>query len=292
MRAWLLCAALVLTSAAPYRTSVEWIGVGMPLPPEENDTSPASTMPIVVTRPLQLAHGITLQQTGVRISVRPETEEDVPIAWSASPATVHVGAAAGTSPPPEGYASIVLGSQAHPGPAWAIAKLGKPVNAELRIPLYLYDAVDAGCNGIAAAGGVSFDERGVARPQTDPAGSDVYVTGPAKSATVPPAACSGKFVGGDGFTIHTPYGGTWVSRRMTSFSRIRTSAWSNAFTEFSGGSTDGDVLLFKTKSGRIVKVADMSNLSAVVGPYAVSAPGGEFSDAASTPPAVQSENAR
>lgn len=119
---------------------------------------------------------------------------------------------------------------------------------------YVYDAIDLNCAFGASA---------------SPLGSDIYQTG-----SLPARPAVGFTCSQTAFPLHTPYGGTLLRYGSNRYvGDVSASAWRNDFTVVPQLDT-GDILLFRTNDGRVVKCL-MQPPSAA---YIIAPPGGEFGD--------------
>lgn len=158
----------------------------------------------------------------------------------------------------------------------AATAVGPPVNVGVSVKVYAYRVADIGCVDGGALGGASFvadAQGGHFVAQTDPASSDLYVTGP---------GCSGAFVDPSGYTVHVPHGGSLINtdgvpmgEANNRFFTLAPSAWQEAFTQLSEAqftplfnpcagappppqnmcvTPENNVLIFKTSAGDVVKM--------------------------------------
>ena len=114
------------------------------------------------------------------------------------------------------------------------------------IPVYTYSNVFLRCQ-FRYTPAYSFD------PGASPNGlsSDLYVTEAADTKD-PLNPCTGSvFITGT-TAIHVPYGGVIIPNAKA-FPSIKASQWTNALTQTDESALRGNVLLFKTKGGAIVK---------------------------------------
>lgn len=146
------------------------------------------------------------------------------------------------------------------GRAIIVARSG---NTTLSIPAYAYPSLAIGC-GLRYYPALSFspDHR---LPGLD---SDLYATEATSNGGMDPCAKS-VFLSGVS-AIHFPYGGVAVSGNIDTFPSVSASAWRNAQTQISLNAANNKIILFKTKSGSIVKAI------LPVGPYEVTNGGGTF----------------
>lgn len=139
------------------------------------------------------------------------------------------------------------------GRATIVARFG---NTTLSIPVYTYPSIALGC-GLRYYPALSFgpDHR---LPGLD---SDLYATEATSSGSMDPCVHS-VFLNGVS-AIHFPYGGIAVSGNIDTFPAVSASAWRNAQTQISLSAANNKIILFKTKSGSIIKAI------LPVGPYEV-----------------------
>jgi len=146
------------------------------------------------------------------------------------------------------------------GRAIIVARSG---NTTLSIPVYTYPSIALGC-GLRYYPALSFS------PDHRLAGldSDLYATEATSNGSMDPCAHS-VFQSGVA-AIHFPYGGVAVSGNIDTFPAVSASAWRNAQTQISLNAANNKIILFKTKSGSIVKAI------LPVGPYEVANGEGTF----------------
>jgi hypothetical protein len=160
------------------------------------------------------------------------------------------------------------------GPAIIQARYGRD---SATLPAFVYDSLYVSCYMGASSNGVRFDTDGVAQNAGTPAESDIYETGPANSPEMDiHRGCTGAFINPAATTspVHVPYGGTVVAGIY--FGNVSVRAWRNDFTIVPELRV-GDVLLFKTKDGRVVKVLVYPGAE-VSGAYITGPPRGDFFD--------------
>lgn len=168
------------------------------------------------------------------------------------------------------YAS---GSSPTPPPNGVFAsltpKLGRVVvratagNLQASIPVYTYRSIFLRCQ-FRYAPAYSFDPGATQSRLT----SDIYVTTEAIDTRDPLNPCTGTvFVTGTS-SIHVPYGGVIIPN-ASAFQSITASQWTNALTQTDETAVRGNVLLFKTKGGAIVKAV-------LSGPFEVTDATGAF----------------
>ncbi len=146
------------------------------------------------------------------------------------------------------------------GLAIIVARAG---NTTLSIPAYAYPSLAIGC-GLRYYPALSFG-RG---PRPSSLDSDLFVTEATPHGSMDPCAHS-VFLSGVS-AINFPYGGVAVSGNIDTFPAVSASAWRNAQTQISLNAANNKIILFKTKSGSIVKAI------LPVGPYEVTNGGGTF----------------
>lgn len=198
-----------------------------------------------------------------------------PVTWSAS------GAGVAITPEPQWNAmlgpTVLVAAGSNTGKSILTATaVGPPVNVGVSITVYTYRVADIGCVDPGALGGAAFapdSQGGHYVPQSDPKGSDLYVTGP---------QCSGAFADPSAttYTLHVPYGGTLlntdgtpVNEQNNLFFTLSPQVWKPAFTQLNEQqfqalyapcslspdprmcfTPPNDVLVFKTRAGDIVKM--------------------------------------
>lgn len=163
-----------------------------------------------------------------------------------------------------------------------------PVSLEARyarqsalLPGFVYETMAVSCY-IGMTDGVSFDADGVAHPTGTPAQSDLYQAGPENTPQMDIfRGCTGAFIdpAQTTFPLHVPYGGTLIRRETgTYIGDVSVSAWRDDFTVVPQLRA-GDLLLFKTKDGRIVKfLAEPVTGDALTAAYITGPPRGDFYD--------------
>jgi len=129
-------------------------------------------------------------------------------------------------------------------------------NTTLSIPAYAYPSLAIGC-GLRYYPALSFGP-GLRTSGLD---SDLYATEATPHDSMDPCAHS-VFLSGVS-AIHFPYGGVVVSGSIDTFPAVAASSWRNAQAQIPVNAVDGKIILFKTKTGSIVKAI------VPVGPYEV-----------------------
>jgi hypothetical protein len=148
------------------------------------------------------------------------------------------------------------------------------VNVGISATVYTYRVADVGCvdgGALAGAGFIPDANGGHYVAQSDPATSDLYVTGP---------QCGGKFTDPSGYTLHVPYGGVLTNldgyppgEANNGFFTAAPSAWRSSFTQLDESQFEllfapcsaapnrrlcftplNDILIFKTGTGNVVKM--------------------------------------
>jgi hypothetical protein len=152
-------------------------------------------------------------------------------------------------------------------------------NQSASIPAYVYGGAAVNCY-LGIPNGLRFDEDGVAQPSGTPHNSDIFETGPANQPRDPLHGCTGAFIAPSRhYAIHVPYGGTVLKYHSgVYFGTVRVSQWRNDFTIVPVLNT-GDILLFKTHDGRVVKLLNYEPSGLLSGAYLAGPPRGEFADA-------------
>lgn len=152
-------------------------------------------------------------------------------------------------------------------------------NESATLPAFAYDSAAVNCY-MGFPDGLRFGDDGVANPSGTPENSDIYQTGPANQPRDVFRGCTGAFIdSGPKYVLHVPYGGTVLRYRSGAyFGAARVSQWRNDFT-IAPVLNPGDILLFKTQDGRVVKMLDYEPATGVLsGAYLVGPHRGEFAD--------------
>jgi len=202
-------------------------------------------------------------------SISPPPPMNVHMTWTSSDPSVVVKQQepnflppAPTAPPLGTF--VATGTEG--GKAVVTAHVGAPVNESASIPVYYYHSLSLGCR-FRYTPAFNFDGGSSRALDTT---SDLYDT-IASDQIGPLDGCGGTAFAtapGTSELWHVPYGGTFVAiHSLQDFPTIQASQWRNEATQFS---TQGGVLLFKTKGGLIVKAL------LPVGPYEVSDSNGAF----------------
>lgn len=146
--------------------------------------------------------------------------------------------------PPEGT-YITMSSSF--GIAHVTATVGPPVNASATITVSTYGSLAVNCD-FRYVPAASFD------PGSSPSGtsSDLYVTQVANTGDPLDPCDNTPFTTGVA-AVHFPYGGVLLPGSLATFPQISASQWSNAMQQAPMNAVTGQVLLFKTKGGRVVK---------------------------------------
>jgi hypothetical protein len=207
----------------------------------------------------------------LRASITPSPPPDTSITWTSSDPSVVVqqqqpnSLAFGPVPTAPPFSTFVGVGKTY-GKSTVIAYAGGPVVQSASVAVYHYPSLSLGCR-FRYSPAFTFDA--VQRPADET--SDLYDTmgsdllGPLDPcvntvfATAP----------GTPEVWHAPYGGVQMSvSSLQDFTGIQASQWRDAATQFSP--QGGNVLLFKTKGGLIVKAL------LPVGPFEVSGSDGTF----------------
>lgn len=149
-------------------------------------------------------------------------------------------------------------------------------SVEATLPAYVYDTMAVGCI-MNVSNGLRFEDDGVARPAGAPAESDIFMTGDAPHTLTPWQGCTGPFISARpniDRELHVPLGGTIA--RGIAFTAVHASMWRDDFT-IAPPLQPGDVLLFRTRSGRVVKFL-CAPRDFAMGPYITTGAGKEFAD--------------
>lgn len=229
---------------------ITWSGVGVP-------KNAGAGVPVILAAP----PGPRTQRAPVHLSALRDGAA-VPAEWRVTPDDSV--ALDGTDIAPgdyRGFATIraVYGNETATLPAFAYG--GAAVNCYLGIP-----------------NGLRFDDDGVAQPSGTPRNSDIFVTGPSNQPTDPLHGCTGAFIApARHYALHLPYGGTVLRYGSGAyFGTVRVSQWRNDFT-IAPVLNAGDVLLFRTHDGRIVKLLNY-DAGLLSGAYLTGPNRGEFAD--------------
>ncbi len=151
------------------------------------------------------------------------------------------------------------------------------------LPGFVYDSIAVGCF-MNFYNGLRFDDDGAAHASGTPYESDIFFSGAAHvPGRTPWYGCTGPFTSPNRtFVLHVPYGGRLLRPQDGAyFGYVRASDWRDEFT-IAPAVHPGDILIFRTRSGRIVKmtaddIALMPGPDAFGGAYLVSL-NGEFAD--------------
>lgn len=171
--------------------------------------------------------------------------------------------------------AYALPSKHYHGPATIQARYQNQTGS---IPAFVYDSLAVSCY-FMFPDGLSFDANGDAVAAGTPAESDIYQAGPENIPQMDAfRGCAGAFIdrAQTTFPLHVPYGGTLVAR--TYVGDVSVKQWRNDFS-IVPQTRPGDVLLFKTKDGRIVKaLVYPASGNAFSAAYVTAPPKREFAD--------------
>ena len=179
----------------------------------------------------------------------------LPVQWSVSSGSAAVLGNTNPSilsgsptPPPNGTFVMIAPPVAQVMGTGAIAVVARAGNESATIPVYVYGELDLGC-GLRYQPYYSFESGTVTQATT----SDLYVTEPPSSGD-PFDPCAALGLATDTTTtIHFPYGGVLIAGTTGTFPQVAASQWRNAQTQVAESAATNEILLFKTKSGAIVK---------------------------------------
>ncbi len=196
----------------------------------------------------------------------------LPVEWSVSSGSAAVlgntnptFVSGSPTPPPNGTFVMIAPPVAQVMGTGAVTVVAHSGSESASIPVYVYGELDLGC-GLRYQPYYSFESGSVTQATT----SDLYVTEPPNSGD-PFDPCAALGLATDTTTTyHFPYGGVLVAGTMNAFPQITASQWRNAQTHVSQTDALNAILLFKTKSGAIVKAM------LPVGPVEVSGATGAF----------------
>ena len=246
---------------------IAWSGAGYP-------KNAKTAVPVVVAEPVmgRASRGPVV----VRAIYDGST---VPAEWNVTPFdAINLDANQGTSYS-EAAAAAYIAPTLYRGPATLHATYGSATGS---LAAFVYGSMGIACY-LSFPNGARFDEDGVARPSGTPRDSDIYVTGPENKPSMRAwYGCSGAFMSPSArsFALHVPFGGTVLRYKSGVYvGDVRVSDWRDDFT-IAPALNRGDVLLFRTHDGRIVKmVNDPPEQLTTSGPYLVGPyKGGEFWD--------------
>jgi hypothetical protein len=149
------------------------------------------------------------------------------------------------------------------------------------LPAFVYRSLAVSCY-FTFPDGLAIDSDGDAQTTGTPQESDIYQTGPAHNpASDMFRGCSGAFIDATHTTypLHVPYGATLIpAAQGVYFGDVSVSAWRNDFSVVPQLHT-GDILLFKTKDARVVKLLVYpSSGGSLSGAYLAGPPHGDFLD--------------
>lgn len=148
-----------------------------------------------------------------------------------------------TAPPGGTYVAMATSL----GVAHVTANVGPLVNSSATITVWTYGSLAINC-AWRYAPAASFDPGSSASGTS----SDLYVTQAVNSGDTFDPCDNSVFTTGVS-AIHFPYGGVLVPGSLDTFPQISASEWTNAMQQAPVNAVTGQVLLFKTKGGRIVK---------------------------------------
>jgi hypothetical protein len=167
-------------------------------------------------------------------------------------------------------------AQSYRGPVTIHARYG---SSSASTPGFVYGSASVGCY-IGSVNGLRFDDSGVAHSTGTPRESDIYAEGPANA---PPmdifSGCIGPFVSSSALQLHAPFGASVISHSSRQyFGYVRPSEFHGEYTRLPALQT-GDIVLFRTRDGRLVKMLDYEPAPGVLGgAYLVAQPRADFSD--------------
>ena len=133
------------------------------------------------------------------------------------------------------------------GVAHVTATVGSPVNASATITVWTYGSLALSC-AFRYVPAMSFDPGSTASGLS----SDLYVT-QAANAGYPLDPCDNSVFTTGVAAVHFPYGGVLVPGSWQTFPQVSASQWSDATQQAPLSAATGEILLFKTKRGRVVK---------------------------------------
>lgn len=169
------------------------------------------------------------------------------------------------TPPPNGTFVMIAPPVAPVMSTGMITVVARSDSESASIPVYVYGEIDLGC-GLRYEAYYSFESGSV----TQATASDLYVTEPPSSGG-PFDPCPALGLATDSTTtFHFPYGGVLVAGTINSFPQITASQWRDAQTQVPESDALNQILLFKTRSGAIVKAM------LPVGPVEASGANGAF----------------
>lgn len=192
------------------------------------------------------------------VSVSPKPKRPLAVNWQSSSKTVVLDWPR-FQPPPTPPANGTLIYAAGVGIATLSATVRDIADGKVSVPIYAYDSVSIGCD-LRSTSAFAFDH--VAKSSAD---ADIFVTSPLISnlecggIPTPDAYRS--------FELQFPGGGTIIPGGLAEFTSVTASQWTNSTTAVP--IVDPGILLFKTRTGRVVKMID-------AGPYEVSNQDGRF----------------
>ncbi len=196
--------------------------------------------------------------TRATISVSPKPKHPPTVRWQSSSTLVVLDWPTFHPPPtPPTNGTLIYASGV--GIATLTATVRGIDGGKVSVPIYAYDSVSVGCD-LRSTSAFAFDHAAKSA-----AVADIYVTSPLVSNLDCSAIPSPETY--HSFELHFPGGGTIIPGGLPDFASITASQWTNSTTAVS--IVDPGILLFKTRTGRVVKMID-------AGPYEVSMPGGSF----------------
>jgi len=169
------------------------------------------------------------------------------------------------TPPPNGTFVMIAPPVAQVMSTGMVTVVARSGNQSTSIPVYVDGEIDLGC-GLRYQAYYSFESGSV----TQATANDLYVTEPLSSGD-PFDPCPALGLATDSTTtFHFPYGGVLVAGTINSFPQITASQWRVAQTQVPESDALNQILLFKTRSGAIVKAM------LPVGPVEASGANGAF----------------
>lgn len=232
--------------------TVTWSGIGYPRAAQQ-------PVPLILAQPPQTR--------GLRPPVQLRAvigNTVVPAEWSVDPQGAAAVAGGAIAPPLQyrGYLRIraAFGDQS------------------ATLPAFAYDSAAVDCY-MGFPDGLRFDADGVANASGTPENSDIFQTGPANQPRDVFRGCTGAFIDGARYVLHVPYGGTVLHPQSGAyFGTVGVAQWRNDFT-IAPVLRAGDILLFKTRDGRVVKMLDYEPTAGVLSAaYLVGPHRGDFAD--------------
>jgi len=174
---------------------------------------------------------------------------------------------------PDAYA---LPSKRYHGPATIQARYQ---NETASIPAFVYDSLAVSCY-FMFPDGLTFDSGGNAVASGTPAESDIFQAGPENVPQMDAfRGCAGAFIdrAQTTFPLHVPYGGTLIAAQNY-IGDVSVKQWRNDFS-IVPQTHAGDILLFKTRDGHVVKaLVYPASGNAFSAAYVSAPPKHEFAD--------------